>query len=189
MKNMYLIVLSSIFLLNCQPKEVKTITFTDINDKVDTSTQQIAIPENMDTLLHLLSERAITVGEHGDLSEEQIANKWLGFPPATEEAILAAEKRLNIKLPEEYKAFLRITNGFVGTVVTAPDFLPVERINYLRNEDPDLIYVWSEHAELRDVADALARSILIADVMGEQIFLLIPPNKTQPKWRYWLCAR
>ena len=37
-------------------------------------------------------------------------------PPATEEQIHEAETQLNFKFPDDYKEFLRITNGFDGFV-------------------------------------------------------------------------
>ncbi|KAH7141668.1 hypothetical protein EDB81DRAFT_869740 [Dactylonectria macrodidyma] len=37
------------------------------------------------------------------------------LPPATDEQILALEKRLHVTLPDDYKEFLKITNGFGGT--------------------------------------------------------------------------
>lgn len=46
------------------------------------------------------------------LTAPQVAARWLGEPPAEEEAIAAAETRLGLRLPDSYKAFLRISDGW-----------------------------------------------------------------------------
>ena len=43
-------------------------------------------------------------------------NKCKFNEPATEEQIATMEKQLGIKLPNDYKEFLKITNGFEGLV-------------------------------------------------------------------------
>jgi cell wall assembly regulator SMI1 len=49
--------------------------------------------------------------------------------PATDEQILKLENQLQIKLPGDYKEFLKVTNGFAGTVNEfAVDFDPVDKI-------------------------------------------------------------
>ena len=56
------------------------------------------------------------------LTGEQVARRWLGEPPAEEEEIATAERRLGTRLPASYRAFLRVSNGwhhpssFVGLV-------------------------------------------------------------------------
>jgi cell wall assembly regulator SMI1 len=65
----------------------------------------------MEKILRGISKSVFLLNEI-DFTEEQKKSKWLGCAPATEEAIQAAEKRLNCSLPTDYKVFLRIYNGF-----------------------------------------------------------------------------
>ncbi|HYF07753.1 MAG TPA: SMI1/KNR4 family protein, partial [Acetobacteraceae bacterium] len=71
------------------------------------------------------------------LTPEQVERRWLGEPPAGEEQIAAAERRLGLRLPPSYRAFLRVTNGwhhpssFVGMIH------PVERIAPFLAENRD----------------------------------------------------
>ena len=41
-----------------------------------------------------------------------MAKKWAGFPPASEAAIAATERRLKLRLPESYRQFLLVSNGW-----------------------------------------------------------------------------
>jgi hypothetical protein len=55
-----------------------------------------------------------------DASDESVRNGWLGFEPATEDEITAAEGRLGTSLPPSYRDFLAVTNGWrwAGEFVT-----------------------------------------------------------------------
>ncbi|KAM0350609.1 hypothetical protein ACHAPU_003095 [Fusarium lateritium] len=46
---------------------------------------------------------------------EEPGPKTLFIPPATDEQISSVEKRLDVTLPDDYKEFLKISNGFGGT--------------------------------------------------------------------------
>ena len=45
------------------------------------------------------------------LSADVRASAWLGFPPATDDELADAERRLKIPLPPSYRAFLKVSNG------------------------------------------------------------------------------
>jgi len=53
--------------------------------------------------------------ENGGLEEVEDEIPTLLHDPASEAAIAALEKKLAIKLPEDYKSFLRASNGFGGS--------------------------------------------------------------------------
>lgn len=58
------------------------------------------------------------------------------FNPAPEEEIHATEKRLGVELPEDYKNFLRISNGFkVPSVVFDPPLYEAGKIRWLNKQD------------------------------------------------------
>ncbi|MEV5312358.1 SMI1/KNR4 family protein [Streptomyces sp. NPDC052610] len=44
--------------------------------------------------------------------EEALRTRWLGFPPASEERILALEERLGHRLPPSYRTFLAVSDGW-----------------------------------------------------------------------------
>src|SRR5205823_4641574 len=50
-----------------------------------------------------------------ELPDEVAESGWLGYPPASERQIAAAEARLGATLPPSYRAFLRVSNGWRRT--------------------------------------------------------------------------
>ncbi len=116
-------------------------------------------------------------------SEKQIASKWIGTNPATIEEIKKTEDRLNINLPQDYRDFILTSNGFHAFSTVHPTFHPIDKIDYLKNIDPELIAIWKQGMD--DVGRILEKSIIIAGIKEEQSFLLIPPDLENDKWRYW----
>nr|WP_321222917.1 SMI1/KNR4 family protein [uncultured Psychroserpens sp.] len=137
----------------------------------------------MNSQLKQISEKAIELADF-EFTQEQTENKWLGTKPASETEIKLTEKRLGIKLPTDYKEFLRITNGFSAPNDIEPTFEQIEQIDYLKNIDSFLIEVWNEDG-IADIGKQLERSILIAGISEEQYFLLIPPKTDSENWNYW----
>ena len=125
-------------------------------------------------------------GYEFDYSLEQFETNWIGFSPAKDEEIEKKEKELQIKLPEEYIHFLKITNGFSQSEITEPEFFPINKIDWFKNTNPELIKTWKETGNI-DSGLQLERSILIADSFGEQQFLLVPPLENK-KWEFWKFA-
>lgn len=141
----------------------------------------------MKEILIAISILSIKMGDaYENASTFQIQNKWLGFEPARTEEIIKTEKRLNVILPEDYKDFLKITNGFSAPNTVEPTFMRVEDIDLLKNIDPELVEIWGEgDAEMGCI---LEKCILIAGKDQEQYFLLIPNDSINEKWRYWKFA-
>ncbi len=139
----------------------------------------------MQKLLQEISKRIILLNET-EFTEDQKLSKWIGRAPVSDEEIHKTEELLQLKLPYDYTEFLKITNGFPssnrGTGIT---FSPLEKIDYLFNIDEDLIEVCKDNNVLKEIGDALSKSILIGGLNEEQYFLLIPPSQVQKKWRYW----
>lgn len=141
----------------------------------------------MKEILLAISILSIKSGDaYENASKFQIENHWLGLEPAKTEEVFKAEKRLNIILPEDYKAFLEITNGFSAPNTVEPTFMKVEEIDYLNNIDPNLVKIWSENND--EAGNNLKKSILVAGKSQEQYFLLIPVDSTKNKWKYWKFA-
>ncbi|MDJ1503619.1 SMI1/KNR4 family protein [Xanthocytophaga agilis] len=138
----------------------------------------------MKELLQAISKKAL-LSNSFDFSEEQIQSEWLGFSGASDQEIEEAERRLQINLPQDYKDFLKISNGFSQTTCVSCTFLPTDKIDYLKVLDDDLIDIWNEPEE---VHEGLAASILIGGLHEEQYFLLIPPHSASESWSYWKFA-
>lgn len=64
------------------------------------------------SLLQQWNEDILNSSDAAYLPEEVLRTGWLGFPPATEEEIQAAEARLGVRLPDSYREFLKVTNGW-----------------------------------------------------------------------------
>ena len=142
----------------------------------------------MKELLQEISINAIELGYvNAKLSPKQLEAKWLGFEPATSEAIHKLEKRLGIELPSDYKAFMQLTNGFLFATGVDPSFCAVEKVAYLKKTDPYLIEVWSAPGTA-DIGEKLKTAIQVGGFDEEQYFYLIPPSKENPNWEYWVFA-
>lgn len=138
-------------------------------------------------LLKHISTRAIQKADF-DYQEKSISKNWLGFKPATKEEILNTETRLNIKLPKEYKDFLSATNGFNPFSLT-PTLHSVDKIDWLKNIDPQLVEIWTESMKDvdKDFVKSFSNSILIGGYQEEQQLLLIPSTKSK-NWECWFFA-
>lgn len=73
------------------------------------------------------------------LPSELIKAGWLGYPGATEEEIRTAEKRLAVRLPPSYRAFLKASNGWRFPSVSIFDLLPAPKVVWFREQNQDWI--------------------------------------------------
>lgn len=80
-------------------------------------------------------------------------------PPATAEAITAAERRIGHRLPEDYRAFLATTNGLPADVVF-PRLLPAD--------------------ELQPTEGGV---VVISDRTTDGLVTLVPPGSANGRWR------
>jgi hypothetical protein len=137
-------------------------------------------------LLQRLSDSAIA-DKSNKYDDSVLHSRWLGYSRATAEKIQAAEKHLGVTLPDDYKSFLLLTNGFRRTSSIGITFLPVERIGWLRDMDAELAAVWGEPMDDKDSARAAGfrRSLLIGGLEEEQQFLLVPPGGVDKDWQCW----
>ena len=133
----------------------------------------------MTNLLKEISEKAIKYEDFG-FTSEQIKGNWLGTTPATQKQIIEAENRLGVKLPDDYKEFLSITNGFYAPNDIEPSFENIENIDFLKNIDKDTIEAYNDIN--------LENSIVVGGLNEEQYFLLIPPVLVSDNWKYWKFA-
>lgn len=135
----------------------------------------------------------------------KIKDSWLGYPPASEKAIKAKEKELNISFPTSYKDFLRVTNGFKQISHFAGHLLPVEKIDFLKKIDSDLyhVYVNEQNEDISDSRysdyskkqgseffriDHLLTSIAISKNVDGSIILLNPKVTFGDECEAWIYA-
>ena len=140
----------------------------------------------MKTILESISKEMIRLAEF-EYTEAQLQSEWFGNQPATLNLIEEAESKLHVTLPEDYKEFLLISDGFYAFNDVEPTFHTVETIDYLRNVDAELIQIWKEDGN-EEVAAVLEQSIIVAGIDEEQSFLLIPPSENNQNWNYWKFA-
>jgi hypothetical protein len=75
----------------------------------------------MKTTLTSIVEQMIRLTDF-EYSKDQIKSRWFGNEPANMNMIKEKEKILGIELPEDYKNFLLITNGFHAFSNIDPQF-------------------------------------------------------------------
>lgn len=142
----------------------------------------------MKRTLEILFEKSVVLGDE-EYTDTQIQSKWIGNPPATIEEIDNTEKRLGLKLPQDYIAMVSIANGFpTSSNSVEPSFLKLEEVDFYKNYQWNVIDTWKEMGELNDVVCELEKAIIIAGLEEEQQFLLIPPSDGKNEWKYWKFA-
>jgi cell wall assembly regulator SMI1 len=133
----------------------------------------------MKKVLIEISKKAIK-HENYTFTSEQKSNNWLGTTPATEKQIIDAENRLGVKFPNDYKDFLILTNGFFAPNTIEPSFVSIEKVDFLKNIDNDTIQAYG--------MVELENAIIVAGILEDQYFLLLPPKSENEKWIYWKFA-
>lgn len=124
--------------------------------------------------------------------------RWLGFPPATDEQIVATEQRLGITLPCDLKSFYRVTNGWSVIGVYGFGIVPVNELAWLSEADPVLCSncMVDQDAPINEVEREwwyeqgikVCRSILLSTGGSEARLLFDPATDTTTELRYGLWA-
>ncbi len=127
----------------------------------------------MNNILLEISKKAIKY-ENFNFTSEQINNNWLGNIAASENQITEKETELGVKFPDDYRTFLKITNGFSAPNDVEPSFENIEKIDFLKNIDKFIIEAYG--------LVELENAIIIGGINEEQYFLLLPPNTENEKW-------
>jgi hypothetical protein len=106
-------------------------------------------------------------------------------PGASAEEIAIAEGQLGTTLPPGYRSFLATANGFgpIGPFVRR--LRPVGEIQWLRDEDPELIRIWAEATG----DDGLAQTLAVSDE-GDGARVLLNPAfvDEEGEWEAWFFA-
>jgi hypothetical protein len=147
-------------------------------------------------LLKKLSKLAVK-NEPEAFTADELKTKWLGRPKTNLKAIKAAEKRLKIQLPDDYKAFLLASNGFSNFAsYTFSELLPIEEIglykdleslelyDITKNYIDAVLYDTNKEATIEPYTE---RAILVSRP-HEQLIWLIPPIFPKTDWEAWRFA-
>lgn len=98
---------------------------------------------------------------------------WIGYEPASADAVVAAEERIGARLPPTYRNFLSASNGF--GYVDHVDLLNVDEIGWFAERDPGLVETWNEIDD--SYREMFERSLLIArDDGGPGVCWLLYPG-------------
>jgi cell wall assembly regulator SMI1 len=129
---------------------------------------------------------------------ERIASRGLGFPGASPAAIAAREQTLKVTLPDDYRAFLLASNGFLplaGLPHGLCSLLPVEEIDWFRIKDREtgrLENYLEERAAGAELPEEFTldpndyvRTLLIGESDGNECILMLPPGPNNADWELW----
>lgn len=147
------------------------------------------IASDREKIKNILKEISVKAIELGDLeyTKMQLDSSWIGYSSATQKEIEKTEKRLRISLPQDYKDFLMLTNGFQAASNVEPSFSSCNKIGFLKNVDNELCQIWIKDG-VKEVGLKLKTAIKVGGFDEEQYFFLIPPSKKNPNWEYWVFA-
>jgi hypothetical protein len=142
------------------------------------------------------------------LRPEVVESGWLGYTPASEEEIVAAETRLGVRFPPSYRAFLRVTDGWRYMNSFVHRVWPTPGIAWFRQRNQEWIDAYVEPAKgdprLPDERylvygkdqdssafrpEYLQTALEISDTGDEAILLLNPEIVTpEGEWEAWFFA-
>ncbi|MDX5563941.1 SMI1/KNR4 family protein [Streptomyces sp. ID05-04B] len=137
------------------------------------------------------------------LAPEVVRDTWLGFAPASETEVAAAEARLGRRLPPSLRQFLQVTNGWRDAGNFIYRLAGTAELEWLRDtDDRTWIEVWEDLAEDEDEdedgedafgvqeAKILARSLRLS-LEGDAAVMLLDPDDVDEdgEWAaYWLAS-
>jgi hypothetical protein len=140
------------------------------------------------------------------LPEKVIESGWMGFSGATEEEIGDLENRLGVRLPNSYRNFLKISNGWRNTGYFINRVWSTKEVAWFRERHSDWIQAYlvpyrgtlilsdEDYLVYDDRQDSavfrveyLKSALEISDIGDDAIYLLNPEIKnTDGEWEAWL---
>ena len=135
-------------------------------------------------LLNRISKLAIEQNTI-NFSDEVLKSKTLSRTTATNAEVKAAENKLKVSFPEDYKKFLLTSNGFENFSHTGVTLSSIDKLDFLTNVDERLVDIWADSMDEVDnsYGDKLKSSIVIGGLEEEQYLLLI--QLSNKKWECW----
>jgi hypothetical protein len=106
-------------------------------------------------------------------------------PGASDEELAAAEERLGVSLPPDFRACLHAANGFGPVDDHVRRVRGADELRWLRDEDPELVRIWSEASG----DDSLARTLVVSDEEdGARVLLNPTVISDDGEWEAWFFA-
>ncbi|HLP13542.1 MAG TPA: SMI1/KNR4 family protein [Flavobacteriales bacterium] len=138
-------------------------------------------------------------------NKEDVKLDWLGYEGASDNEINRKEKSLGIFLPESYKKFLKISNGFRQISPFSGNLQPVSSINWLKFVSADFVQMHDESEDINVPDDKyfdysenqrtefyrakyLKESIAISEWVDGSIILLNPMVQYGDECEAWIYA-
>ncbi|TDD42301.1 SMI1/KNR4 family protein [Saccharopolyspora elongata] len=134
--------------------------------------------------------------DRGGVTAEQGAAGWLGYEPATEQAVAAAEHRLAVRFPPSFRGFLLASDGWPGVGGWIEELYSCDRLAWFRDTDEggtsidvaeDFFGDWDslpEDDSVRNPVTIFERSLLVAG--GQDYWLLDPAEPgADGEWIAW----
>lgn len=117
---------------------------------------------------------------------------WLGEAPATTDLISLTESRLGVLFPSDYRAFLTVSNGWVGPGFGSIYMVsPVQLVDLYAKRHPDLIQIFLDESqffyrsgkveESKD-PEFLRGTIALCDQSTGKVLLFDPDSAAQAFW-------
>ncbi|WP_433870867.1 VOC family protein [Saccharopolyspora sp. CA-218241] len=141
----------------------------------------VAVPEWQQFLRDYSDEylRTATDEDLACVDARQRENRWMGYEAATEEAVLATEERLGVRLPPSYRNFLLVSNGWRDVDPEIGELLGVDEVQWFAERDADLLEAWAD-AELHEIIEVVKPCLVVSDHSGCAVHWLLDPTKIGP---------
>lgn len=145
--------------------------------------------------------------EGADILLDILKYNSMMFPGASEREVIRAEERLSCKLPDSYRQFIQLTNGWRHVFLDQEDglILPIDQIALFKYKYPahfkyfedyegmdvsagfDVYYMYEESrkADVSCVGD-VSSSIAISEYVNNGVVLLVPAvTFKDSEWEVW----
>ncbi|WP_329459075.1 SMI1/KNR4 family protein [Streptomyces sp. NBC_01497] len=121
--------------------------------------------------------RVAADGELADITPRQRDASWLGRPGASEEQLVALEKRLGSVLPPSYRSFLATSDGWRNISLFMAELRDTATVGLLRDAEPDTWEILrGEDDEDADDREFMDRVVLVSGQGDAQYWLLDPAD-------------
>jgi hypothetical protein len=136
--------------------------------------------------------------ERGRLAAEQLVTGWLGYEPATELTVSAAEQRLGVRLPPSFRGFLLASDGWSEVGGWIDKVHSCDGLAWFRDTDEGAMSIEVAEAFFGEVNERpededhwhpptiFERSLLVAGGVDYDVWLLDPAGPgADGEWIAW----
>lgn len=141
---------------------------------------------NWEPWLTRWSREWISSAESQTLEPDVVRDGWLGYAPATSDAIAAAETRLGVRLPPSYRDFLLTTDGWRDAGMFVSQLRDTSSVGWLADIEPFWAEGWDEFCAPDDDRDdpetrnPFSRGLMISLEADAGVLFLDPGMWTRP---------